>query len=198
MSSLANAIGTGHRRRQGALRLHPRRSSASTCREEPILAQRRRPTCSIDPSDRRYVLEHLDSLVVKAVGESGGYGMLIGPHSTAAERDEFRPKILADPRNFIAQPTLVAVAGALLHRRRHRGAPRRSASLCALRRQGHDRPGRADARRAAQGVAGGELVAGRRQQGHLGAGGLMLLVAGRRRALLDSAAISNAPNTRRA
>ncbi len=36
-----------------------------------------------NPSDRRYVLEHLDSLVVKAVGESGGYGMLIGPHSTA-------------------------------------------------------------------------------------------------------------------
>jgi uncharacterized circularly permuted ATP-grasp superfamily protein len=43
---------------------------------------------------------------VKAVGESGGYGMLIGPHSTAKEREEFRAKILADPRNFIAQPTL--------------------------------------------------------------------------------------------
>ena len=52
------------------------------------------------------MLEHLDSLVVKAVGESGGYGMLIGPHSTAAERDVFKAKILADPRNFIAQPTL--------------------------------------------------------------------------------------------
>jgi uncharacterized circularly permuted ATP-grasp superfamily protein len=57
-------------------------------------------------SDRRYVLEHLDEVVVKAVGESGGYGMLIGPHSTAAERDEFRARILADPRNYIAQPTL--------------------------------------------------------------------------------------------
>ena len=44
--------------------------------------------------------------MVKAVGESGGYGMLIGPHSTAAEREEFRDRILADPRNFIAQPTL--------------------------------------------------------------------------------------------
>ena len=52
------------------------------------------------------MLEHLDSLVVKAVGESGGYGMLIGPHSTAAEREAFKAKILADPRNFIAQPTL--------------------------------------------------------------------------------------------
>jgi len=44
--------------------------------------------------------------VVKAVGESGGYGMLIGPHSTAAQREEFRARILADPRNYIAQPTL--------------------------------------------------------------------------------------------
>ena len=59
-----------------------------------------------NPSDRKYVLEHLDSLVVKAVGESGGYGMLIGPHSTKAEQELFRAKILSDPRNFIAQPTL--------------------------------------------------------------------------------------------
>ena len=59
-----------------------------------------------DESSRKYVLEHLDELVVKAVGESGGYGMLIGPHSTAAQREEFRHRILADPRNYIAQPTL--------------------------------------------------------------------------------------------
>ncbi|GAB4186812.1 MAG: circularly permuted type 2 ATP-grasp protein [Roseiflexaceae bacterium] len=59
-----------------------------------------------DPSDRKYVLENLDELVVKAVGESGGYGMLIGPHSTAEQREEFRKRILADPRNYIAQPTL--------------------------------------------------------------------------------------------
>jgi uncharacterized circularly permuted ATP-grasp superfamily protein len=59
-----------------------------------------------DESQRKYVLEHLDKLVVKAVGESGGYGMLIGPHSTAAERQDFRDRILADPRNYIAQPTL--------------------------------------------------------------------------------------------
>jgi uncharacterized circularly permuted ATP-grasp superfamily protein len=57
-------------------------------------------------SEREYVLDHLDQLVVKAVGESGGYGMLIGPHSTAAERAVFREHILADPRNYIAQPTL--------------------------------------------------------------------------------------------
>jgi uncharacterized circularly permuted ATP-grasp superfamily protein len=57
-------------------------------------------------SDRAFVLEHLDELVVKAVGESGGYGMLIGPHSTVGEREEFRTRICADPRNYIAQPTL--------------------------------------------------------------------------------------------
>lgn len=59
-----------------------------------------------NPTHRQHVLENLDTLVVKAVGESGGYGMLIGPHSTAAERESFRAKIQSDPRNFIAQPTL--------------------------------------------------------------------------------------------
>ncbi len=59
-----------------------------------------------DPIQRQHVLENLDKLVVKAVGESGGYGMLIGPHSTAAEREDFKTRILAEPRNYIAQPTL--------------------------------------------------------------------------------------------
>ena len=59
-----------------------------------------------DPTHRQHVLENLESLVVKAVGESGGYGMLIGPHSTKAERTEFRARIEANPRNYIAQPTL--------------------------------------------------------------------------------------------
>jgi uncharacterized circularly permuted ATP-grasp superfamily protein len=59
-----------------------------------------------DSSQRDYVLQNLDKLVLKAVGESGGYGMLIGPHSTAEQREEFRQRILADPRNYIAQPTI--------------------------------------------------------------------------------------------
>jgi uncharacterized circularly permuted ATP-grasp superfamily protein len=59
-----------------------------------------------DNKQRQHVIENLDKLVVKAVGESGGYGMLIGPHSTAVEREEFRRRIIADPRNYIAQPTL--------------------------------------------------------------------------------------------
>jgi len=73
--------------------------------EEPVLPNIHTYVLS-QAEDRAYVLEHLSDLVVKAVGESGGYGMLIGPHSTAAERDDFRERILADPRNYIAQPTL--------------------------------------------------------------------------------------------
>jgi uncharacterized circularly permuted ATP-grasp superfamily protein len=57
-------------------------------------------------ADRQYVLEHLPSLVVKAANESGGYGMLVGPHSTKAEQEEFARRIQAAPRNYIAQPTL--------------------------------------------------------------------------------------------
>jgi len=59
-----------------------------------------------DPRDRDYALAHLEELVVKSVNESGGYGMLIGPHSTKKQREEFRDAILANPRGFIAQPTL--------------------------------------------------------------------------------------------
>ncbi|HEV2647041.1 MAG TPA: circularly permuted type 2 ATP-grasp protein [Acidobacteriaceae bacterium] len=59
-----------------------------------------------DPVQRQHTLENLDKLVVKAVGESGGYGMLIGPKSTQAQRAEFRDLIQANPRNYIAQPTL--------------------------------------------------------------------------------------------
>ncbi len=60
----------------------------------------------MDEDSRQYVLEHLDELVVKPANESGGYGMLIGPASTRAERDEFAKLIKNDPRNYIAQPTL--------------------------------------------------------------------------------------------
>lgn len=59
-----------------------------------------------DDAKLKYVAENLDKLVVKAVGESGGYDMLIGPHSTAEQRESFRERIVANPRNYIAQPTL--------------------------------------------------------------------------------------------
>ena len=102
--SIANAIGTGLADDKAVYAFIPEiiRFYLS---EEPILDNVETYLLS-DPAQRQYVLEHLDSLVVKAVGESGGYGMLIGPQSSAKEREEFRAKILADPRNFIAQPTL--------------------------------------------------------------------------------------------
>jgi uncharacterized circularly permuted ATP-grasp superfamily protein len=55
---------------------------------------------------RNHVCAQMHRFVIKAVGESGGYGMLIGPHSSAAQQEEFRLRILEDPRNYIAQPTL--------------------------------------------------------------------------------------------
>jgi uncharacterized circularly permuted ATP-grasp superfamily protein len=102
--SIANAIGTGLADDK-ALYAYIPAIIRFYLAEEPILSNVETYLPG-DPSQRAYVLEHLDTLVVKAVGESGGYGMLIGPHSTAAERDAFRRKILSDPRNFIAQPTL--------------------------------------------------------------------------------------------
>jgi uncharacterized circularly permuted ATP-grasp superfamily protein len=72
---------------------------------EPILHNIPTYICA-RPDDRSYVLDHLDELVVKAVNESGGYGMLMGPSSTRAQRDEFRDKIVARPRNYIAQPVV--------------------------------------------------------------------------------------------
>jgi uncharacterized circularly permuted ATP-grasp superfamily protein len=59
-----------------------------------------------DEKDMAYILANLEQLVVKSVDEAGGYGMLVGPHSTRVQIEEFRAKIIANPRKFIAQPTL--------------------------------------------------------------------------------------------
>ncbi|MBS1146177.1 MAG: hypothetical protein H6R08_353 [Proteobacteria bacterium] len=60
----------------------------------------------MNESDRDYVLANLDKLVVKPANESGGYGMLIGPKSTPEEQAKFAELITANPRNYMAQPTL--------------------------------------------------------------------------------------------
>ncbi len=73
--------------------------------EDPILPNVPTYICRND-DDRAYVLDHLDQLVVKAANESGGYGMLVGPHATAQERADFAEKIKAEPRNYMAQPTI--------------------------------------------------------------------------------------------
>ncbi len=101
---LANAVGTGIADDKAVYAYVPT-IIRYYLNEDPILANVETYLLD-DEASRSHVLDNLDQLVVKAVGESGGYGMLIGPHSTAEQREEFRQRILAEPRNYIAQPTL--------------------------------------------------------------------------------------------
>jgi uncharacterized circularly permuted ATP-grasp superfamily protein len=73
--------------------------------EEAILPNVPTYLCD-DAADRQYVLEHLHELVVKPVNESGGYGILMGPQSTAEQRAQYADSIQTNPRNYIAQPML--------------------------------------------------------------------------------------------
>ena len=73
--------------------------------QDPILANVPSYLCMLD-EQREHVLANLDKLVVKPANESGGYGMLIGPRATAEERAQFAELIRANPRNYMAQPTL--------------------------------------------------------------------------------------------
>ncbi len=102
--ALANAPGTGVADDKVIYAFVPRIIKYYTG-EEPILPNVPTYICG-DEKDRAYVLDHLDELVVKAANESGGYGMLIGPHAAAAERAAFAEKIKAEPRNYMAQPTI--------------------------------------------------------------------------------------------
>ncbi|GAC1415733.1 MAG: circularly permuted type 2 ATP-grasp protein [Acidobacteriaceae bacterium] len=102
--SLANAFGTGVADDKAVYAYVPD-IIKYYLGEDPIL-QNVKTYLLTDPKSLQHVLQNLDKLVVKAVGESGGYGMLIGPQSTAAEREDFARRIKADPRNYIAQPTI--------------------------------------------------------------------------------------------
>ena len=73
--------------------------------EDPVLRNVDTHICSRQ-QDLAFFVEHLDQLVVKAVGESGGYGMLMGPSASRAVIEEFRVRLLANPRNYIAQPVI--------------------------------------------------------------------------------------------
>jgi uncharacterized circularly permuted ATP-grasp superfamily protein len=73
--------------------------------EEPLIGQVETYVCA-RPDDLAYVVEHVDRLVIKAVNEAGGYGMLIGPQATRRECREFRERIRQNPRNYIAQPRI--------------------------------------------------------------------------------------------
>jgi len=102
--TLANAFGTGLADDKAIYAFVPK-MIRYYLDEDPILPNVETFLLS-DDRHRQHVLANLDKLVVKAVGESGGYGMLIGPHSTARQREEFARQIETNPRNYIAQPTL--------------------------------------------------------------------------------------------
>jgi uncharacterized circularly permuted ATP-grasp superfamily protein len=102
--AIANALGNGVADDKAVYALVPK-IIRYYLDEHPILPNVETYLCSID-SERSYVLANLDKLVVKTVDASGGYGMLIGPASTSEEREEFRRRIIARPRAFIAQPVV--------------------------------------------------------------------------------------------
>ncbi|MFO1060886.1 MAG: circularly permuted type 2 ATP-grasp protein [Dongiaceae bacterium] len=100
--ALANAIGTGVCDDKAVYAYMPR-IIRYYLGEEPILPNVETHICG-EPEALAYTLDHLDQLVVKPVGESGGYGLLVGPHAAEAEREAMRAKLRADPANYISQP----------------------------------------------------------------------------------------------
>jgi len=102
--TLANAVGTGVADDKDTYIYVPQ-MIRFYLGEEPILSNV--PTYQLSKAeDLKYVLANLAELVVKEVQGSGGYGMLVGPAASRAELEEFRARILANPANYIAQPTL--------------------------------------------------------------------------------------------
>ncbi|MFZ2007247.1 MAG: circularly permuted type 2 ATP-grasp protein [Stellaceae bacterium] len=102
--ALANAIGTGVADDKAVYAYMPR-IIRYYLDEDAILDNVETNICREGPA-LRYTLDHLAELVVKPVGEAGGYGITIGPRATRAELDECRAKLLADPANYISQPCI--------------------------------------------------------------------------------------------
>jgi uncharacterized circularly permuted ATP-grasp superfamily protein len=102
--SLANSIGTGIADDKVMYYFVPKMIQYYL-KQEPLIPNVPTYLASED-DDLKYILENLNKLVVKAANESGGYGMLMGPQASAEEIDQFRRRIQADPRNYIAQPMI--------------------------------------------------------------------------------------------
>jgi uncharacterized circularly permuted ATP-grasp superfamily protein len=100
--ALANAIGTGVADDKAVYAYMPR-IIRYYLGEEPILANVETHICR-EPDGLRYTLDHLDELVVKPVGESGGYGITVGPRASRAELEACRERVAAQPANYISQP----------------------------------------------------------------------------------------------
>jgi uncharacterized circularly permuted ATP-grasp superfamily protein len=168
--TLANAIGTGVADDKSIYPYVPE-MIRFYLGEEPKLNNV--PTWMLrKPDDLKYVLAHLPELVVKEVHGAGGYGMLVGPASSGPRSRSSAPASSPHPRSTsrsrrwrcpTARPSSIG----------HRAAPPRPAPLRPLRQARHRHgAGRPDAGGAARRLAGGQLVAGRGHQGHLGAGKL--------------------------
>lgn len=99
---LANALGNGVADDKGVYPFVPD-LIRYYMKEEPLIPQVTTYSC-FKPEERRFVLDNLDSLVIKVVNQSGGYGVIIGPQASRAQLSEIREQILASPRSFIAQP----------------------------------------------------------------------------------------------
>ena len=102
--SLANSIGTGVADDKVIYRFVPR-MIRYYLDQEPIIPNVDTYLAN-EEDDRKYILENIEKLVVKAANEAGGYGMLIGPSASKAECEEFRKRVAAEPRNYIAQPVI--------------------------------------------------------------------------------------------
>ena len=102
--ALANAVGTGVADDKAVYAYMPR-VIRYYLDQEPILPNVETRICR-EPDSLQYTLDNLDRLVVKPVGEAGGYGITIGPRASRAELDECRAKLLADPANYISQPCI--------------------------------------------------------------------------------------------
>jgi uncharacterized circularly permuted ATP-grasp superfamily protein len=102
--ALANAIGTGVADDKAIYAYMPR-IIGYYLGEEPILSNVETHICR-EPDGLRYTLDHLDELVVKPVGESGGYGITVGPRATRAELEACRARLEANPANYISQPMI--------------------------------------------------------------------------------------------
>jgi len=102
--ALANAIGTGVADDKSIYPYVPKMIEFYLG-EKPVLQNVPTHLCRVD-EDLKYVLDHLDELVVKEVHGAGGYGMLVGPAASKDEIARFRSQLIANPTNYIAQPTL--------------------------------------------------------------------------------------------
>ena len=102
--AIANAVGTGVADDKAIYAYMPR-IIRYYLDQDPILHNVDTRICA-EPDGLQYTLDHLAELVVKPVGESGGYGLIIGPHASKSELAEFRAKLLADPANYISQPVI--------------------------------------------------------------------------------------------